>query len=100
MNKILLPDIKSIHLKNYTLFPGDLDYKYEFVHGVNLVLGGNGMGKTTIVNLIRYGIIGLYRKDFGFTRTYRGRKIEKRLEFHKGQPNNHSRAFLLLHWQT
>ena len=80
MNKILLPDIKSIHLKNFTLFPGDLDYKYEFVHGVNLVLGGNGMGKTTFVNLLRYGIIGLYRKDFGFTRTYRDKKIEKRIE--------------------
>ncbi len=79
-NKILLPDIKSIHLKNFTLFPGNLDYKYEFVHGVNIVLGGNGMGKTTFVNLLRYGIIGLYRKDFGFTRTYRDKKIEKRIE--------------------
>lgn len=80
MNKIYLPDIKSIHLKNYSLYPGGLDFKYEFVHGVNLIVGGNGMGKTTFVNLLRFGMIGLYKKDFGFTRTYLGRKIEKRKE--------------------
>ena len=58
-----------------------LDYTFDFVKGVNLVLGGNGMGKTTFVNIIRYAILGLYKKPFGYTRTYQGNIIEKRQLF-------------------
>lgn len=45
------------------------------------MLGGNGMGKTTFVNIIRYAILGLYKKPFGYTRTYQGNIIEKRQLF-------------------
>jgi DNA repair exonuclease SbcCD ATPase subunit len=58
-----------------------LDFKYEFVRGVNLILGGNGIGKTTFVNMIKYGLIGLYKKDFDYQRTYMGRKIENRIQY-------------------
>lgn len=77
--RIFLPELLSINIKNYTLYPNGLDYTYDFVKGVNLVLGGNGMGKTTFVNIIKFGLIGLYRKANDLTRTYRDKAIVKRL---------------------
>lgn len=77
--QIYLPELLSINIVNYTLYPNGLDYTYDFVKGVNLVLGGNGMGKTTFVNIIKFGLIGLYRKAKDLTRTYQGRAIVKRL---------------------
>lgn len=79
--QIYLPELLSINIKNYTLYPNGLDYTFDFVKGVNLVLGGNGMGKTTFVNIIRFAILGLYKKPFGYTRTYQGNIIEKRQLF-------------------
>lgn len=78
MRKIFLPTLKKIKIKNFTLYPNGLDYEYDFINGVNVIIGGNGMGKTTFVNLIKYSILGHYKKDFDFTRTYKDRKIEKR----------------------
>ena len=76
---IYLPELLSINVKNYTLYPNGLDYTYNFVKGVNLILGGNGMGKTTFVNIIKFGLIGLYKKAKDLTRTYKDRAIIKRL---------------------
>lgn len=78
MRKIFLPSLKNIKIKNYTLYPNGLDFNFDFVNGVNLVLGGNGMGKTTFVNIIKYAVIGNYKKSFDYTRTYKERLIEKR----------------------
>lgn len=77
--QIFLPELLSINIKNYTLYPNGMDYSYDFVKGINLILGGNGMGKTTFVNIIKFGLIGLYRKAKDLTRTYQGRAIVKRL---------------------
>lgn len=77
--QIFLPELLSIDIKNYTLYPNGLNYTYDFVKGVNLVLGGNGMGKTTFVNIIKFGLIGLYKKATDLTRTYKDRAIVKRL---------------------
>lgn len=77
--QIYLPELQSINIKNYTLYPNGLDYTYDFVKGVNLILGGNGMGKTTFVNIIKFGLIGLYRKAKDLTRTYQDRAIVRRL---------------------
>lgn len=76
---IYLPELQSINIKNYTLYPNGLDYSYNFVKGVNLILGGNGMGKTTFVNIIRFALIGLYKKALDLDRTYKDRAIVKRL---------------------
>ena len=76
---IYLPELVSINIKNYTLYPNGLDYTYDFVKGVNLILGGNGMGKTTFVNIIKYALIGPYRQQFDYSRTYQEKKVEKRL---------------------
>ncbi len=77
--QIYLPELISINIKNYTLYPNGLDYTHDFVKGINLILGGNGMGKTTFVNIIKFGLIGLYKKASDLTRTYRDRAIVKRL---------------------
>lgn len=77
--QIYLPELLSINIKNYTLYPNGLDYTYDFVKGINLILGGNGMGKTTFVNIIKFGLIGLYKKAKDLTRTYRDRAIVKRM---------------------
>lgn len=78
--QIFLPELQRIHIKNYTLYPNGLDYTFDFIKGVNLVLGGNGMGKTTFVNLIKYAIIGNYKNRFDFRRTYLDRMILRRQE--------------------
>jgi len=79
MRKIYLPELISINIKNFTLYPNGLNYEYDFVKGVNLIIGGNGMGKTTFVNIIKYAIIGHYKKQFDYTKTYKDRLIEKRI---------------------
>ena len=86
--QIYLPELKRINIKNYTLYPNGLNYTYEFVKGINLVLGGNGMGKTTFVNIIKFALIGLYKKAKNFTRTYKDRAIVKRLLY----PDDYFRA--------
>lgn len=78
MRNIFLPELLSINIKNYTLYPNGLDYTFDFIKGFNLILGGNGMGKTTFVSLIKYALIGNYKKQFEYTRTYKENKIEKR----------------------
>ncbi|WP_391571346.1 AAA family ATPase [Cohnella sp.] len=78
MNNIYLPDLKNIEIKNYSLYQKDI--YHTFIHGVNLIIGGNGVGKTTFINLIRYGLIGLYKKDLD-VRTYRGEKRLGRLQY-------------------
>ena len=93
MNTIHLPQLKSIEIKNFNLYPKGLDFKHNFIDGINLIVGGNGMGKTTFVNIIKYGIIGHYKEGFDYTRTYLGKKIEKRISnpwnyFYKRADNN------------
>ncbi|WP_151806588.1 AAA family ATPase [Acinetobacter bereziniae] len=80
MRKIYLPELINIRIKNFTLYPNGLDFYYEFTKGVNLVLGGNGMGKTTFVNIIKFSLIGHYKKYFDYSRTYKEKIIAKRVQ--------------------
>lgn len=69
--KIYLPTLKRVKISNYSLFRKDIDY--EFILGLNLIIGGNGIGKTTFINIIKYALIGLYKKDLD-VRVYKGEK--------------------------
>ncbi|MEK8127861.1 AAA family ATPase [Paenibacillus filicis] len=73
MNNIYLPELHKIEIKDFSLYKKDI--AFDFVHGINLIIGGNGLGKTTFIYLIKYGLIGLYKKGLD-VRTY---KSEKRL---------------------
>lgn len=81
MNNIYLPELLSLKISNFSLYPNGLNYEYDFVKGINFIIGGNGMGKTTFVNIIKYGIIGHYKEGYDLTRTYKGNKIEKRTPY-------------------
>ena len=56
--QIYLPELLSINIKNYTLYPNGLDYTFDFVKGINLVLGGNGMGKLLLSTLFGMQFLG------------------------------------------
>ena len=78
MRTIYLPELINIKVKNFTLYPNGLNFSYDFVKGVNLILGGNGMGKTTFVNIIKFGVIGHYKKNYDYIRTYKEKGIARR----------------------
>lgn len=80
MNYIYLPTLKRITVKDFSLYSKVSEFEYDFINGVNLIVGGNGVGKTTFVNLIKYGLLGMYRKEVD-VRVYKYRKIENRLQY-------------------
>lgn len=88
MDKKYLPSLKRIQIKNFSLYPGDLNFTYNFIEGVNLIIGGNGVGKTTFLNILKYSLIGLYRKGTDVKRReYRG--VEYRYEKRVNLPYNY-----------
>ena len=107
MRTIYLPNLKKIKIENFTLYPNGLQFEYDFINGVNVIVGGNGMGKTTFVNLIKYSIIGHYKKEYDYTKTYQDRKIEKRIQhpidYYKNRLNNsistNSKATVTIHFE-
>lgn len=70
-NSIFLPNLKRVRIKNYSLYNTDIDYR--FIDGLNLIIGGNGVGKTTFISIIKYALIGLYKKDLD-VKIYKGEK--------------------------
>ena len=70
-DKIYLPTLKRVKISNYSLYKKDIDY--EIINGLNLIIGGNGVGKTTFISIIKYALIGLYKKDLD-VRVYKGEK--------------------------
>jgi len=80
MDTRYLPSLKKITVSNFSLYPGDLNFTYDFVNGINLIIGGNGLGKTTFLNLIKYALIGLYRKGIDDVKRREFRGVEYRYE--------------------
>lgn len=70
-NTIYLPTLKKVKIINYSLYNQNIEY--DFIYGVNLIIGGNGVGKTTFINIIKYALIGLYKKDL-IVRNYNNEK--------------------------
>lgn len=87
MEKKYLPSLKRIQIRNFSLYPGDLNFTYDFIEGVNLIIGGNGVGKTTFLNILKYALIGLYKKGTDVKRReYKG--VEYRYEKRVNLPYN------------
>lgn len=70
-NSIYLPKLTKVKIANYSLYSADIEF--DFINGLNLIVGGNGVGKTTFVNIVKYALIGLYKKDL-IVRNYQNEK--------------------------
>lgn len=70
-NNIFLPQLKKVRIANFSLYNQNIEY--DFIDGINLIIGGNGVGKTTFVNIVKYALIGLYKNDL-VVRNYQGEK--------------------------
>ena len=51
-----LPIIKQVTIADLSLYTQIIEWSVE--PGINMVIGGNGTGKTTLVNTILYGLVG------------------------------------------
>lgn len=59
MNKFYLPKIKSISISNYSLYK--CPFIIDFSSKLNIIFGTNGIGKSTLLMIILFSIIGPYR---------------------------------------
>lgn len=84
MSQIYLPSLESLNIKNFSLYPnnGGLDFSYDFKNGLNLFVGGNGTGKTTLTKLIKFALIGHYREITDVS-IYKEERKQKRPEYPK-----------------
>lgn len=59
-SKINLPIIDALTVKNYDLYPGEKNrgITIEFKNGVTVLAGTNGIGKTTLLNLLLRMLVG------------------------------------------
>lgn len=63
MPKIVVPRLKRLRVEGYELYPDHPDlgvFEHVFVPGVNVVIGINGLGKTTLLNLMFRLMVGPY----------------------------------------
>ena len=63
MKQIYLPRLSKIVIGDYSLYLKEPSFEYVFEDGINAVIGANGIGKTTFVNLIIYSLVG-HKKSF------------------------------------
>lgn len=76
MKKLYLPNLKSIKVCNYTLYEQEPSFQYEFKAGINAVVGANGIGKTTFVNIIIYCLVGHKKKKNKITKNSKKSEYE------------------------
>lgn len=58
---IQFPVLKRLEVRNYALFPGaeeDSGFEHRVAKGVSVIVGINGIGKTTLLNLIFRMLVG------------------------------------------
>ncbi len=77
----MLPTLKKISVNHYSLYKQQPSFEYEFKEGINAIIGVNGIGKTTFVEIILYCLLG-------FKREYRFKKYKRKttLEINKENP--------------
>src|SRR5690625_2607647 len=57
MRNLGLPQLIKIDVKNFSLYNQQPTFSYEFKEGINAVLGINGIGKTTFIEMILYSLV-------------------------------------------
>ncbi|MGB4661116.1 MAG: hypothetical protein WBI07_18235 [Mobilitalea sp.] len=69
MRELYLPNLIKIYVKEYTLYQQQPSFEFVFNEGISAVVGANGIGKTTFVNLIIYSLVGHKKKKNKITKT-------------------------------
>ncbi len=62
MTSLYLPKLDRVVIKDYSLYKKNIDFSIH--EGVNIVVGGNGLGKTTFLNLVVFAITGSADKKY------------------------------------
>lgn len=80
-NKYPLPKISEVCIEGYDLYkcPMHIDFSKK----LNIVLGTNGLGKTSLLTMIQYSVIGPYCGELK-TRNYGGEQKKRRPMYEKG----------------
>ncbi|WP_036214531.1 AAA family ATPase [Lysinibacillus sphaericus] len=86
MKKIFLPKLVKIEINNFSLYSQEPSFSYEFKNGINAIIGVNGIGKTTFIELILYCLVGARRK-------YTLNKKKKEITFEKKNQDYFSSRF-------
>lgn len=76
MKELYLPNLKKIKVNEYTLYQQEPTFEYDFKVGTNAVIGANGIGKTTFVNIIIYCLVGHKKKKFKINKNTKKIKLE------------------------
>src|SRR6266850_3626900 len=60
--KVRLPILKSMEILDYPMYPGSEGhgFRHTFQPGLNVVVGVNGLGKTTLLNILFRTLVGPY----------------------------------------
>ena len=62
-NKISLPKLISIELKNFSLYEREgNDIVVNLNNPITCIIGANGLGKSTLINCINYGLTGVINR--------------------------------------
>lgn len=69
MRELYLPNLIKINVKGYTLYRQQPSFEFKFNEGISAIVGANGIGKTTFVNLIIYSLVGHKKKKNKVTKT-------------------------------
>lgn len=62
MKSIYLPKLINISISDYSFYEQQPNFKFQFTEGISAIIGANGVGKTTFINMIIYCLVG-YKKD-------------------------------------
>ncbi|HAT4093263.1 hypothetical protein ACSXBP_11280 [Clostridium perfringens] len=63
MKSIYLPKLLTIEVSDYSFYEQEPSFKFNFSEGISSIIGANGVGKTTFINMIIYSLVG-FKKDF------------------------------------
>jgi DNA repair exonuclease SbcCD ATPase subunit len=60
-SEVLFPVLRSLAVRNYAMYPGSGDgsgFSVDLLPGMSVIVGINGIGKTSLLNLILWVLTG------------------------------------------